>query len=51
MVPRAREAVKAGRETDDGVVLVGDCSVPRYEFLCQKCRKPFELTMTISERG
>lgn len=24
--------------------------MPRYEFLCEKCRKPFELTMTISER-
>jgi putative FmdB family regulatory protein len=24
--------------------------VPRYEFLCQKCTKPFELTMTVSER-
>ena len=24
--------------------------MPRYEFLCQKCRKPFELIMTISER-
>ena len=23
--------------------------MPRYEFLCQKCQKPFELTMTISE--
>jgi putative FmdB family regulatory protein len=23
--------------------------MPRYEFLCEKCRKPFELTMTISE--
>ena len=23
--------------------------MPRYEFLCQKCKKPFELTMTISE--
>ncbi len=22
----------------------------RYEFLCEKCKKPFELTMTISER-
>jgi putative FmdB family regulatory protein len=31
--------------------LAGGCSVPRYEFLCQKCRKPFELNMTISERG
>jgi putative FmdB family regulatory protein len=25
-------------------------SMPRYEFLCEKCQKPFELTMTISER-
>ena len=24
--------------------------MPRYEFLCAKCKKPFELTMTISER-
>ena len=24
--------------------------MPRYEFLCQKCRKSFELNMTISER-
>jgi putative FmdB family regulatory protein len=24
--------------------------MPRYEFLCEKCEKPFELTMTISER-
>jgi putative FmdB family regulatory protein len=23
--------------------------MPRYEFLCEKCHKPFELTMTISE--
>ena len=23
--------------------------MPRYEFLCEKCKKPFELTMTISE--
>jgi putative FmdB family regulatory protein len=23
--------------------------MPLYEFLCEKCRKPFELTMTISE--
>lgn len=22
----------------------------RYEFMCDKCRKPFELTMTISEK-
>jgi putative FmdB family regulatory protein len=22
----------------------------RYEFLCEKCKKPFEVTMTISER-
>lgn len=24
--------------------------MPRYEFLCQTCKKPFEMTMTISER-
>jgi putative FmdB family regulatory protein len=23
--------------------------MPRYEFLCEKCNKPFELTMTIAE--
>ena len=23
--------------------------MPRCEFLCEKCQKPFELTMTISE--
>jgi putative FmdB family regulatory protein len=25
--------------------------MPHYEFMCEKCRKPFELTMTISERA
>jgi putative FmdB family regulatory protein len=24
--------------------------MPRYEFLCEECKKPFELIMTISER-
>jgi putative FmdB family regulatory protein len=24
--------------------------MPRYEFMCEKCNKPFELIMTISER-
>jgi putative FmdB family regulatory protein len=24
--------------------------MPRYEFMCEKCKKPFELIMTISER-
>ena len=24
--------------------------MPRYEFFCEKCTKPFEVTMTISER-
>jgi putative FmdB family regulatory protein len=24
--------------------------IPRYEFLCEKCKKSFELIMTISER-
>ncbi len=25
--------------------------MPRYEFLCETCKKPFELTMTIGQRG
>jgi putative FmdB family regulatory protein len=24
--------------------------MPRYEFMCDKCQKPFELTMTMSAR-
>jgi putative FmdB family regulatory protein len=24
--------------------------MPRYEFVCEKCKKPFELILTISER-
>jgi putative FmdB family regulatory protein len=24
--------------------------MPRYEFMCEKCTKPFELIMTMSER-
>jgi putative FmdB family regulatory protein len=24
--------------------------MPRYEFMCEKCHKPFELIMTFSER-
>ena len=24
--------------------------MPRYEFMCEKCKKPFELTMTIRDR-
>jgi putative FmdB family regulatory protein len=24
--------------------------MPRYEFMCEKCKKSFELIMTISER-
>ena len=24
--------------------------MPRYEFMCETCKKPFELTMSISER-
>jgi putative FmdB family regulatory protein len=23
--------------------------MPRYEYLCETCKRPFELTMTISE--
>ncbi len=25
--------------------------MPRYEFMCEKCKKPFELIMTISEKA
>jgi len=25
--------------------------MPRYEFMCEKCKKSFELIMTISERA
>jgi putative FmdB family regulatory protein len=24
--------------------------MPRYEFHCEKCKKPFEVTMSVSER-
>ena len=24
--------------------------MPHYEFLCEKCKQPFEISMTISER-
>jgi putative FmdB family regulatory protein len=30
--------------------LNGVNAMPRYEFLCEKCKQPFELIMTISER-
>ena len=30
--------------------LTGEDIMPRYEFMCDKCTKPFELTMSISER-
>jgi putative FmdB family regulatory protein len=30
--------------------LNGVNAMPRYEFLCETCKKPFELIMTISER-
>ena len=25
--------------------------MPRYEFMCEKCKKAFEVTLTISQRG
>jgi putative FmdB family regulatory protein len=25
--------------------------MPRYEFLCETCKKPFELSMSIAERA
>jgi putative FmdB family regulatory protein len=28
----------------------GEWAMPHYEFLCEKCKKPFEVSMTISER-
>lgn len=34
----------ANRQSDE------ERSMPRYEFICEKCKKPFELIMTISER-
>jgi len=36
-------AVIAGQED-------GSKSMPRYEFICHACKKPFELAMTISAR-
>jgi putative FmdB family regulatory protein len=33
------------RDREEG----GECHMPRYELLCEKCQKPFELIMTISE--
>jgi putative FmdB family regulatory protein len=26
------------------------CTMPRYEFMCEKCDEPFELIMTFAER-
>ena len=26
------------------------CTMPRYEFMCEKCNKSFELIMTFAER-
>jgi putative FmdB family regulatory protein len=26
-----------------------DCAVPRYEFLCRKCKRPFELLYALAE--
>jgi putative FmdB family regulatory protein len=28
-----------------------EASMPRYEFLCETCKKPFELSMSIAERA
>ena len=32
------------REKNEGL------SMPRYEFMCEKCNKPFEVIMTFTER-
>ena len=29
---------------------VEETTMPRYEFICEKCHEPFELIMTIAER-
>jgi putative FmdB family regulatory protein len=56
MLPKVREAVETMRElrlggnTSQSIALDGGCAMPRYEFLCEKCKKPFELIMTMSER-
>ena len=34
----------SGRGKNEG------CAIPRYEFMCEKCNKPFELIMTFAER-
>jgi putative FmdB family regulatory protein len=54
--PRAREGGWPGRPvrlmpTSPWKGGVRRDAMPRYEFLCEKCKKPFELTMTISERA
>ena len=43
-VPRYLDRLN-GRDTEQEKEL----GMPRYEFLCEKCQKPFEMTMTISE--
>jgi putative FmdB family regulatory protein len=39
-----------GGVSDHGDERNEGCSMPRYEFMCEKCHKPFELIMTFSER-
>ncbi len=50
--PRAEETTP--RETEGRDHVVGGQQrrepMPRYEFMCEKCKKRFELIMTISER-
>jgi putative FmdB family regulatory protein len=40
----------SGKRNEKAELADEEYPMPRYEFLCEKCRKPFELTMTISER-
>ena len=38
------------RGSETGLTGEGRPVMPRYEFLCQKCQKPFERTLSLAER-
>jgi putative FmdB family regulatory protein len=43
-LPLRAEGRRRSEEKNEGRTM------PRYEFMCEKCHKPFELIMTLSER-
>jgi putative FmdB family regulatory protein len=43
------QALRHPRDLPQGTRRVTGGPMPTYEFLCEKCPKPFELSMTISE--